>query len=319
MINYLHEIFGLDVKIENWSGKNKLPLYLRNKRDYFVLSIDKAQSILMKNSSGNFNVSVFEKEIKEIEKFSGMTVVLWLDAVSTYQRNALIKNKISFIVPNSQIYIPALGMCLKELCAGKREKVEKISPTTQFLLLYFIYQKQHEEKSQSELAKYLNLSAMSVSRAVQDLQELGLLEVRKAGTSKIVKSVAIGKELYQRSNKYMQSPVQKKIYVSLKYFDLHLPYAGETALAKQSLLTFPRCTIFAMDKKLAKTIPEEHLVEPTLISDNDYVEIELWKYNPAVFVTDEAVDVVSLAESLKTTDDERVEMQIEKLMEEYEW
>lgn len=168
MINYLHEIFGLDVKIENWSGKNKLPLYLRNKRDYFVLSIDKAQSILMKNSSGNFNVSVFEKEIKEIEKFSGMTVVLWLDAVSTYQRNALIKNKISFIVPNSQIYIPALGMCLKELCAGKREKVEKISPTTQFLLLYFIYQKQHEEKSLSELAKYLNLSAMSVSRAVQD-------------------------------------------------------------------------------------------------------------------------------------------------------
>lgn len=76
MINYLHEIFGLDVKIENWGGKNKLPLYLRNKRDYFVLSIGKAQSILMKNSSGNFNVSVFEKETKEIEKLSGMTVVL---------------------------------------------------------------------------------------------------------------------------------------------------------------------------------------------------------------------------------------------------
>lgn len=85
-----------------------------------MLSIGDEQSILMKNSSDNFNVSVFEKEMQEIEKLSGKTVVLWLDAVSTYQKNALIKNRISFIVPNSQIYVPELGMCLKELCVGKR-------------------------------------------------------------------------------------------------------------------------------------------------------------------------------------------------------
>lgn len=319
MIKYLTEIFGACVKIENWDGKNKLPLYLRNKRDYFVLSIGGVQSVLMKNSSDNFNVSVFKKEMQEIEKLSGISVVLWLDAVSTYQRNALIKNRISFIVPNSQIYVPELGMCLKEFCAGKREKAEKISAATQFLLLYFIYQKQHDEKSQSELAEDLNMSAMSVSRAVQDLQELGLLDVRKEGTSKLVKSVSIGKELYQISSKYLQSPVQKKIYMSLKYFDMDLPYAGETALAKQSMLNFPECTVFAMDKKSAKNIPKEYLVEPKLMTDSDYVEIELWKYNPGVFAVDKMVDIVSLVQSLKDIDDERVEMQIEELMEEYKW
>lgn len=36
------------------------------------------------------------------------------------------------------------------------------------------------------------MSAMSVSRAVQDLQELELLNVRKEGTSKLVKSVTTG-------------------------------------------------------------------------------------------------------------------------------
>lgn len=319
MVKYLTEIFGLCVKIENWDGKNKLPLYLRNKRDYFVLSIVGVQSILMKNSSDNFNVSVFKKEMRIIEKISEMPVILWLDAVSTYQRNALIKNRISFIVPNSQIYAPELGICLKEFCAGKREKVEKISAATQFLLLYFIYQKQHDEKSQSELAEHLNMSAMSVSRAVQDLQELGLLNVRKEGTSKLVKSVTTGKELYQLSDKYLQSPVQKKIYVSLKYYDMDLPYAGETALAKQGMLNFPVCTVFAMDKKFATDIQKEYLVEPKLVSDSDYVEIELWKYNPEVFVTDEMVDIVSLVQSLKGVDDERVEMQLEKIMEEYKW
>lgn len=319
MKKYLAEIFGLSVKIENWDGKSKLPLYLRNKREYFVLSMGNVQSVLMKNNSDNFNVSGYEKEMQEIEKYAEMSVILWLDAVSTYQRNALVKNRIPFIVPNSQIFVPELGISLKEFCAGKREKVEKISAATQFLLLYFIYQKKHEEKSQSEIAVYLNMSAMNVSRAVQELQELGLLESRKEGTSKVIKSVATGKELYQLSSGYLQSPVQKKIYVSLKHFDMDLPFAGETALAKKSMLNYPKCTVYAMDKKLLKDIPKEAIVEPKLMTDNDYVEIELWKYNPSVYTSDEMVDIVSLVQSLKDVEDERVEMQIEEIMEEYKW
>lgn len=319
MKKYLAEIFGLSVKIENWDGKSKLPLYLRNKREYFVLSMGNMQSVLMKNNSDNFNVSSFEKEMQEIEKYAEMSVILWLDAVSTYQRNALVKNRIPFIVPNSQIFVPELGMSLKEFCAGKREKVEKISAATQFLLLYFIYQKKYEEKSQSEIAEYLNMSAMNVSRAVQELQELGLVESRKEGTSKVIKSVATGKELYQLSSEYLQSPVQKKIYVSLKYFDMDLPFAGETALAKKSMLNYPKCTVFAMDKKLVKDIPQEAIVEPKLMTDNDYIEIELWKYNPSVYISDGMVDIVSLVQSLKDVEDERVEMQIEEIMEECEW
>ena len=319
MKKYLAEIFGISVKIENWDGKSKLPLYLRNKREYFVLSMGNMQSVLMKNNSDNFNVSSFEKEMQEIEKYAEMSVILWLDVVSTYQRNALVKNGIPFIVPNSQIFVPELGMSLKEFCAGKREKVEKISAAAQFLLLYFIYQKKHEEKSQTKIAEYLNMSAMNVSRAVQELQELGLVESRKEGTSKVIKSVATGKELYQLSSEYLQSPVQKKIYVSLKYFDMDLPFAGETALAKKSMLNYPKCTVFAMDKKLVKNIPQEAIVEPKLMTDNDYIEIELWKYNPSVYISDEMVDIVSLVQSLKDVEDERVEMQIEEIMEEYEW
>lgn len=152
--------------------------------------------------------------------------------------------------------------------------MEKMSAVTQFLLLYFIYQKKCEEKSQSELAKYLNISAMNVSRAVKELQELGLVETHKEGTNKFVRAVAIGKKLYQLSNRFLQSPVQRKIYVSLKYFDMALPYAGETALAKRSILNYPKCTVFAMDKKLLKNIPKEAIIEPKFITTNDYVEID---------------------------------------------
>ena len=171
MKKYLNDVFGLCVKIEKWDGMKKLPLYLRNKREYFVLYMGDEQSILMKNNSDDFNISRLEKEMQEIENYSEMPVILWIEAVSTYQRNSLVKNRISFIIPNSQIYVPQWGTCLRELCAAKRKKVEKLSATTQYILLYFIYQQKHEEKSQSELARYLNVSAMNVSRAVLELQD----------------------------------------------------------------------------------------------------------------------------------------------------
>lgn len=319
MKKYLYEIFGLNAKIENWNGKSKLPLYLKNKRDYFVLSIGDVQSILMKNNSETFNVSSFEKEMQQIEKFTEMPVILWLDAVSTYQRNALIKNNISFIIPNSQMYVPELGISLKEFCAGKKEKVEKVSAAAQLLLLYFIYQKESEGKKQSELAAYLNTSDMNISRGVQELKGLGLLEINKDGTSKLIRSIAVGKELYQRSEEYLQSPVQKKIYVCPAYVNIELPLAGETALAKQGMLNYPKHMVYAMDKKLAKDIPKKAIVEPNLMSESDYVEIELWKYNPMVFASEGIVDIVSLVQSLKEVEDERVEMQIEEIMEEYRW
>lgn len=319
MKKYLNNIFGINVKIEEWDGKKKLPLFLQNKKEYYVAYMENMQCILMKNNSDNFNISVFEKEMHEIEMIANMSVILWLDAISTYQRNALIKNRISFIVPNSQIYVPELGMCLKELCAGKREKVEKLSAIAQYVLLYFIYKKKQEEISQSKLTEYLDISAMNVSRAVLELQEIGLLKTRKEGTRKLVKAIAIGKELYQLSREYLQSPVQKKIYVRSLHFDMNLPYAGETALAKQSMLNFPKCTVFAMDKNKSKDILTEYLIDPKLVTDSDYVEVELWKYNPKTFVIDGIVDIVSLAESLKNIEDERVEMQIKEIVEEYKW
>ena len=77
--------------------------------------------------------------------------------------------------------------------------------------------------------------------------------------------------------------------------------------------------VYAMDKKLVKDIPKKAIVEPNLMSESDYVEIELWKYNPMVFASEGIVDIVSLVQSLKEVEDERVEMQIEEIMEEYRW
>ena len=75
MKKYLNDIFGINVKIEEWDGRKKLPLYLRNKREYYVAHMENMQFILMKNNSDNFIISGFEKEMCEIEKIAGMIFV----------------------------------------------------------------------------------------------------------------------------------------------------------------------------------------------------------------------------------------------------
>ena len=47
--------------------------------------------------------------------------------------------------------------------------------------------------------------------------------------------------------------------------------------------------------------------------------VELWKYDPQLFVKNGMVDPVSLAMSLCDMEDERVEGELERYMEEYAW
>ena len=51
----------------------------------------------------------------------------------------------------------------------------------------------------------------------------------------------------------------------------------------------------------------------------DFSAIEDIKGVQSVYISEEMVDVVSLVQSLKDVKDERVEMQIEEIMEEYKW
>lgn len=70
---------------------------------------------------------------------------------------------------------------------------------------------------------------------------------------------------------------------------------------------------------MLKNIPKEAIVEPKLMTGTDYVEIELWKYDPSVYAFDDVVDIVSLVQSLKNVENERIEIQVEEIMEEYKW
>lgn len=319
MMEYLEELLGMKVTMNTWDKTAEFPVYLLREREYYLLQIEEQLCIVVKVLSQEFSLSTFQKQIQKLETYTDKNIILWLDDITTYQRQALVKNKLAFIVPNSQMYVPFLGMCFRERMQNKVTKIEKLTAMAQFILLYIIYNPNKEAYTQAEIATKLNISAMNVSRGIAELSGLQLVTAESIGRSKYVKAVTYGKKLYELSKEYMQSPIQKKVYVLREIAYMDFLVAGEEALAMKTMLNPPRRTIRALDKKKIDIIPEDASVDPNWELDKDYIELELWKYNPECLGVQDAVDVISLALSLQDETDERIEEQIEEMMEEYRW
>lgn len=319
ILEYIEKVLGIKAEIEQWDGKKQLPLYLQAKRNYYILTFEDEQCLLVQIKADDFSLSAFQKQIVQLRRYTDMAVVLCLDAISSYQRQSLIKNKIAFIVPDCQLYVPMWGISLKEYFQNRTMKVEKMTAMAQYMLLYMMYQPDNRFYTMTELSQKLENPAMTISRSVQELEQLAFVEVKREGRNKLVRPVSCGKELYKMSKDYMQSPVQKKIYVAYEHTWRNLPIAGEDALARKSMLNPPKHRVCAIDRKKIQYISDKDIVDPNWSAIDSYIELEIWKYNPELLAEDGIVDVVSLVLSFENTDDERIEMQVSQMMEEYRW
>jgi len=314
MVEYLEELFGVKANLKRWDNENRIPSYLHEKRTYQILIIDGEKYLLLHFQEGGFNLHTFKIQIKQLQKYTENQIILCFDRITPYQRQTLFKHKISFIVPDSQVYIPELGIYFKERYQNKFLKIEKMTSMAQFVLLYLMYQRVQKEYTNVELGDELNLSAMNVSRAVQELEELELLKTRNEGRNKIVMPILAGRELYQKAKEHLRSPVQKKIYVKESYKYMELLIAGEEALAKKSMLGFPKHKVRAVDKKQFKMISVEDIVDAKWHMGSELIEIEVWRYDPEPLARNGCVDDISLALSLSDMRDERIEMELEKMI-----
>ena len=321
MLQYLKETLGMAAEETAWSEVERLPLYLKNGRKYSVLSVEGAELLLIYMEAASFNLTAFQKQWKKLSEYWSGDPVLCFEKLTTYQRKALIEKRISFVVPGSQVYLPCLGVALQERVAAERKVVSKLSPASQSLVLYLLYRGGVAPLKKVELANRLGVSAMNVTRAVQELASLGLVETQKVGRSDLVLPVGSGAALYGKAKPYLVDPVQKRVFVKRKHELDVLPLSGESALAERTMLNPPLVGCRAIDRRAYKQYQESglELVDPAWYSGADYIELEVWKYAPDLLAESGMVDVVSLAASLVNNQDERIEIAVEEMMEAHKW
>lgn len=319
MLTQLKDIFGIDFRICSEKQLQDIPLYMSAGRKIYEIQTDDFSFLVVCISKmDKFGSIALEKQLYKYQIASNMAVAYSFDVITRTQRNALIQKKIPFISLPDQIYLPFLGIAMRNHFAkSKRVPVDKMMPATQSLFLYMLYHKKNG-CLKKQAAEELGLTRTSITRASDQLKHMQLISEEKIGKEIHMNTISKGIALFELAKPYLINPVQKTLYVEACENLKQLPYAGESALGLKSMLNPPKIPVVAVIKKtdlLEQLCPVDIQWEP----DKKVLAVELWKYDPLVFVNEGVVDPVSLAMSLNTNEDERIEGALEEYLEAYNW
>lgn len=89
--------------------------------------------------------------------------------------------------------------------------------------------------------------------------------------------------------------------------------SGVNALASYTMLNEESRQCWAITKKELKNL---NVVTDEQFGEN---EIQVWKYNPKMLSTEGVVDKLSLYLSLKDNEDERIQIELERLINAMSW
>ncbi len=320
MISEYQKLFGLDFEKKELKVEN-LPIYLTARRSFFRLSYNNMEFILVcLPKDEKYGVIAFEKQEKLISEKYGMPVAFGFQNLSKLQRDGLIAKNIPFISDSGQLYLPFLGIALRNQFAHmKKSKADKMMPATQALFLYLLYRHNNILVMKKDAAEAIAVTRTSLTRASEQLEEMGLISQKKMGKEYLMQTEGSGIDLYRKAKPYLINPVQSVVTVeddSMKYFSY--PIAGESALAEITMLsrpTIPVCAVWKNDIKM------DEISEIDIRWDiySKPIQLQLWKYKPELFAKNDRVDPVSLAMSFENNVDERIEGAIEEYLEEYQW
>jgi len=317
---YLFENLGVSIAVEKWQKEKSLPLFLRDLyRFYECQLLHESCLVVEARDEEEITPATIRKHIQQIEDMWRHEIIYLHPSISSYNRKRLIEHKISFVVPGNQMYLPLLGIDLREHIKGMRSVKKKISPSTQAVLLFVLYNWPREGLTPSRLAQLVNYTPMTLTRAFDEIETTGLGNVEMERRERVLRFDVDRKLLWEKSLDLLRSPVRKRVKVSVPHNTLPLLLAGESALSRHSMLSQPSHPTYAVSAQEWQVLQLNKEVTELKIHEPGSMEIEIWKYDPELFAREGVVDPLSLYLSLKDTKDERVEMALDTLLEKFQW
>ncbi len=315
MKKQLEQYFECEVKMREYKNKLSLPIFM-TMRDIAMVEIYGVNfAIVDVVKEAELSVAAMKKQKSKYEEALQCPVAYKVVLNSVSMRNALVKNGVSFVDLPGNVFLPFMGIILQDVYRKQLVKADKMMPATQMVFLELLYMNDGESALKSEIANKLNLTKTSITRATAQLEEMGLIQQIKSGTEISIQRNCSRREYYENAKAYLINPVQKVITIMRYEATFESFGAGETALSYLSELNPPRVEACAIYKG-EEVIDQLEIVDARYEDQDDCLNVQLWKYNPSYFAREGRVDPVSLACTFKGNEDERIEMCIEKLLEE---
>jgi DNA-binding MarR family transcriptional regulator len=313
---YITDTLGLRAELSKCKKTASLPFFLQEHYDFYKLVMfGKEFVVLAAKNEDDLTPGKIRNHLRLVSDKMQKQGVFLGKSLSSFNRKRLIAYKVPFIVPGNQMYLPDLAIDLKEHFIKARARTASFRPATQAVVVYVLAKQPiHPVVTPKALAEQLGYSVMSMSRAVDEIEAAGIAEVTSDNRRRLVRFDGDRRRLWEKALVYLRTPVKKRLWAN-ESIDHELLLAGESALAEYSMLAPPGQQVYAISEKKWKTMEKEKVFQEAKYPEEAGMQLEVWRYDPRLFVEGNAVDPFSLYLSLKESKDERIESAIEEMME----
>ncbi len=328
--DYISNVLGETVQEDVAPDKfyANLPMFIRETYNLkFAFLLGRSLILMEPKDIDKFIIGNLLKHLAIVQNNSENLVILLLASISPIQRKRLIEKKIDFIVPEKQLFLPSLLLDLKEEYSRSTFHIQRDSllPSAQLLLIFHLLSSATRyslaEFSLKRVAEMAGYTPMAITKAAKDLERFKLIDI--LGTKeKFISFNLEKKELWDKAEnmKLLRSPVLKRVFVDQIPTGVTLLYSYYSALGEYSDLSPGNQNYIAVDKKKYHELEKsQSFVNPN--SDEGRYCIEVWSYNPIRLInpSEKFIDPLSLYLSLKDSEDERIEMACEQIIDRYSW
>jgi hypothetical protein len=322
---YLSGLLGEQVQaVEDHSAADRLTIAMGTMyRIYRGKLLDQPAVFVVPKSSGGPAISDVLRHYRGLRKTLEGDLVLILPIVKPHEVKRLVRERISFVVPGQQVFLPRNVVSLHGRPSLPREPADignPLSPCAQVLLLYHLQRHTLSGLTQVQIAKLLDWRPMTVSRAVQELERARLAHTGTAGRANVL-ALDNGRQLWAQAEAWLRSPVRIQRFVrglgpaETKAFTA----AGITALSHYTMLGEDPVPVLAIHSRMFSALLRAGKVDVCPYREDGCSQVELWRYDPTPLAEDGTVDRLSLYLSLKGHPDERVEGALHDLLEAVPW
>ncbi len=314
-MEYISKYFGKDKNFisESYDGISsyslgRLPVHIREKYVLTKARIMNVDMILAYDHQHDFSLKLIESVKYQLEDNLNSKVVFIYDYLSFYQRKSLIEKRISFVVPDSYLFITEPFILFEENRISKPKVIERMSLGTQYLFIS-CFDKLAYGVSRGKLAILTKRDKMFVSRAVNELLSLNLIKETNYGL--VIKEDKL--VVWRSASKYFKYPIKEIVYVknNASINNIMIP-SGILALNQISNLHSDELVYAIESREWEK---HKHLFEIAYKGDYDVVKVEIWK--SFIPMKNNMIHPLALYLSLLNEYDARVRIELNRIIEAY--
>ncbi len=320
---YIDEALGIAVpEAKPWAQEKNLPYFLKDAFQFSEIELLGQPIVLaVGRPQTKRTLSDVRTWLNRVRELAGGPAIYVTEALASYERRRLIELKVPFIVPGNQLYVPDLGLDLREYFRKRATTVEALSPSAQAMLITALLRPVWEEEWRpAKTAAELGYTPMTLSRVIKELTGAGLASLHVEGRSRWLRMADPPQAIWERAKPTLRTPIRNTFWVADSPVLENCPrrLAGMSALARHSMLAEPRWPVYAIstaDWKAATKAGVRELPEPVAGAQ----EWQVWSYTPALVPSEPTVDPLSLSLSLQDNADDRVQIALDELQGKIPW